>query len=240
MKKTWEREYTLRTSDFNKYGHIHPSAVLDLFQDAAGQHGEELGVGFSSMLERSYLWVMVRVRFNIVNEPQRHQTVCVRTWPLEPSRIGYRREYCICDTEGNVLIAGSSDWVVIDSVSRKLVSAPDLYPFSEGFHDELMFEGRSSKIREFDTEGEKPHTVSAEFTELDFNNHVNNTKYANYVMNAINPGAEDAIKGFQMDYRKEVAQGTVLDIYHIKQEGKVLVKGVNADNETMFICEIVL
>ena len=46
MKKLWQREYTLRAGDFDKFDRIKPSAVLDLFQDVAGQHAEEIGVGF--------------------------------------------------------------------------------------------------------------------------------------------------------------------------------------------------
>lgn len=36
MKRLWQKEYYLRASDFDKFNHIKPSAILDLFQDAAG------------------------------------------------------------------------------------------------------------------------------------------------------------------------------------------------------------
>ena len=52
MNKLWKKEYYLRASDFDKFNHIKPSAVLDLFQDAAGQHADELGVGFDQMIKR--------------------------------------------------------------------------------------------------------------------------------------------------------------------------------------------
>ena len=52
MKNRWSKEYTLRAGDFDKYDRIMPSAVLDLFQDAAGQHAEEIGVGFADMIAR--------------------------------------------------------------------------------------------------------------------------------------------------------------------------------------------
>ena len=87
MRTLWEKEYVLRASDFDKFGQIKPSAVLDLFQDAAGQHAEEIGVGFKAMLERSYLWVLTRIKFKILSCPKSYQKVIVKTWPLAPNRL---------------------------------------------------------------------------------------------------------------------------------------------------------
>ena len=66
MKKIYENEYILRMSDFDKYNRIKPSAVLELFQDVAGQHANEIGVGYDEMMQRSYFWVIVRIKFKII------------------------------------------------------------------------------------------------------------------------------------------------------------------------------
>ncbi len=237
MKRLWQKEYFLRASDFDKFSRIKPSSVLDLFQDAAGQHAEELGVGFEEMLNRSYLWVLTRVKFKILAEPESYQKVIVKTWPLEPGRITYRREYSIENEKGDLLIVGSSEWVVIHSEKRRFVSAIDLYPFRDGFHTEIMCEEKLGKIPDFETEAE-PYIINSRFSELDINNHVNNTKYANYVLDAINPQKSDDLREFQIDYRKEVLEGTKLSIYHLKQDKTVLAKGQNAEGDIMFACKL--
>ena len=66
MKYLWEKEYTLRASDFDRYLRIKPSSVLELFQDAAGQHAEEIGVGYEEMAKRSYAWVLTKVKLKFV------------------------------------------------------------------------------------------------------------------------------------------------------------------------------
>jgi hypothetical protein len=43
---------------------------------------------------------------------------------------------------------------------------------------------------------------------------------------------------FQIDYRKEVLQGTQLKIYHIKEENLITAKGQNQNGDTMFICKL--
>lgn len=237
MRKLWEKEYPLRAGDFDKFNHIKPSAVLDLFQDAAGQHAIELGLGFDEMIKRSYLWVLTKVRFRVISEPETYQKVKVKTWPLEPNRLCYRREYCIENEKGEKLIVGSSEWVVIHSEKRHFLSVPDLYPFTDGFHDEVMFEGKLSKVRDFEAEG-TPRTVNAGFSEIDVNNHVNNTKYANYVLDAISPTKDCELDTFQIDYKKEILEGTTLSIYHTKPGNIVFAKGQNAYGDIMFACEL--
>lgn len=237
MNKVLKTELSLRAGDFDKHNHIKPSSVLDLFQDAAGRHAEELGVGFKDMIEKSYLWVLTRIKFKIITEPKSYQKVVVKTWPLAPNKLSYRREYCIEDENGKKLIMGSSEWVVMHSEKRRFVSAPDLYPFTDGFHMEMMFENKLGKIQDFEVSG-LPHIVNVGFSELDANNHVNNTKYANYVLDAINPCEDDLLDVFQIDYRKEVLQGARLNIHHTRQDNFVLAKGLDENGDTMFACKL--
>lgn len=239
MNRIWQNNYTLRAGDFDCFNRIKPSAVLDLFQDAAGQHAEALGVGFEDMLKRGFLWVVTRVKFEIITAPERYQTVLIKTWPLEPNRINYRREYGIEDLNGNLLIKGSSEWVVLHSTERRFLSVPDLYPFSDNFHDEKAFEGKIGKIRNFEPDS-NPYKITPAFCELDINGHVNNIKYADFVLDAVNPQSTDVLKTFQIDYRKEVMQGTSLNVRYLRNEDGIFVKGDNDSGDTAFTCKIEL
>lgn len=237
MKKLWEKEYTLRATDFDKYDRIKPSAVLDLFQDASAQHAVETGVGYDDLIGRSYIWVLLKVKFKIISNPEKFQKVIVKTWPLEPNKFIYRRECCIENENGERLIVGSSEWVIIHSEKRRLVANTKLYAFADGFHTEMMFEERLEKVKDFEGNG-TARIVNAGFSEIDVNNHVNNTKYANYVLDAIVPDEKDVLSVFQIDYRKEVLEGTQLKIYHSTEDNGVLAKGLNDDGDIMFACRL--
>ncbi len=232
----WKDEYQLRAKDFDKYNNIKPSAVLDLFQDAACRHAEELGVGFDAMLARSYLWVLTRINFKIVSAPEKYQRVTVKTWPLAPNRFLYRREYCIENENGEPLIKGSSEWAVIDCEKRRLVADPHLYSFYEGFCTEVMLEDKLARVRNFDHDG-NGYEIRAGFCELDANDHVNNTEYADYVMNAVVPDEGEMLDVFKIDYRKELLAGERLHVFCEKGENEVLAKGINDNGEVVFACE---
>ena len=237
MSNLFQAEYRLRSTDFDRYNRIKPATVLELFQDAATQHAELIGVGFDELIKRSYMWVLTRIRFRVLAPFASHQRVIVKTWPLEPNRLCYRREYSIENEQGEMLIAGSSEWVIMHSERRRFVPDANLYSFAEGFRSEMMFEGRLSKVADFEATG-TPRTVATGFSDLDANNHVNNTKYPNFVMDAVAPAETDVLDTFQIDYRKEVLEGTRLQICHTRHENEVLAKGVNEQGDVMFACSL--
>ena len=120
-----------------------------------------------------------------------------------------------------------------------MLSLHDLYSFTNDFHNEVTFEEKAKKLRDFENNSE-PYIINAGFSDLDVNDHVNNTKYANYVIDAVNPQKEDVIDAFQIDYRKEVMQGTQLSIYYMKEGNVITAKGQNNDGDIMFACKIEL
>ena len=101
----------------------------------------------------------------------------------------------------------------------------------------MNFEAKLDKVEDFEESG-APYSVMPGFSQLDANNHVNNTKYTNFVLDAINPQEASDIDVFQIDYRKEVLQGVKLDIYHTKKDNIVIAKGLNENKDTMFTCKI--
>ena len=237
MEIKFEREYYLRTSDYDCRLKLNPASILDLFQDAAGCHAESLGIGFEPMLARELLWVVAKIKFQILADPELHQRVRVRTWPLSPTRVGFRREYFIEDEQGKLLVKGSSDWVLMHAKERRLMPARDIYPKDSEFCTCQAFEGRIIKVHDFEGQ-DTGHPTHPGFSDLDMNGHVNNAKYANYVMDALDLADNEFIDLFQIDYHREVQRGTTLAI-HIKREDKeILAKGVNEKGETMFSCRI--
>ena len=237
MNRIFERKYDLRTNDFDRYNRVRPSSVLDLLQDVAGRHGEEIGVGLDVMQSKSYFWVLVKTKFKILKQPDFHQSVIVKTWPLEPNRFIYRREYTIESEAGEKLIVASSDWMVVHSEKRTLVSARDLYVGIDEFCDESHFGTKLGKIKDFDTET-MPYSLTPSFSYIDANGHVNNTKYTEFVLDAINPDENFQIDTLLIDYRKEVLPGEKLDIFYKNEENTLTAKGTNENGDMMFACEI--
>jgi len=232
-------KYYLRTSDFDMNSRIHPAAVLDLFQEVAGCHANLLGCSFAQMLEKNLLWMVTRVRFSVTKMPDKNSTVQVSTWPLAPNRVIFQREYCVKNDEGEMLIKGSSEWAAVDCNERKLVLAKNIYPDNIEYVTDKMYEGRLPRLHDFESNCDGV-TVVPSFSDIDCNGHVNNTKYALYIMNSFYFDKDEVITDFQIDYHKEVGQGEPVTLYHKREGNVVLAKGINDKGDTMFLCKIEL
>lgn len=233
----WEESHLLRANDFDTYGRIKPSAVLDLFQNAAGAHAKAIGVGFDAMMEREMLWVLVRVKFRVLQSPTMYSEVTVRTWPLPPVHASYRRETVMLDAQGRELVIGTSEWVFVHVKTRRLVSARDVFPPDAEYETRRVFEEKDRRIPDFDDPSE-PYAVTPAFCDIDVNGHVNNTRYADYVLNALSPTADREIETFRMEYRREVMRNETLFLRWAEQEGQTLVRGESDGGETRFCCAI--
>lgn len=236
MRNFYEDVITLRTGDFDRYLRITPAAVLDLFQEVAGAHAQELGIGFDASLKKGLLWVLTKVRFEVVKQPEIHTKVKVVTWPLAPSKITLRRDYEIYSLEGELLIKGASEWVFIDSKTRKIMPATNAYPNID-FLEKNSIEGKFSKARMLEGETQS-YEITARYSNIDMNSHVNNTQYATFVLDAINPKENDIIKSVMLDYHKEVTCDSHINIIYCRDEKMLTAKG-EKDNEVMFNCNII-
>ncbi len=231
------REYYLRASDFDKNERLTPRAILELFQDAAGNHAEEIGVGFNSLIAKNLLWVITRTKFVVLKEIEKYSTVKVKTWPLSPQRFIFRREYLIYNSKGEIAVRGSSDWMVINSETRSLTSGDSVFPENAEYITELGLDEKLKKIKDIEGE-ESEYSVIPQYLDIDLNCHVNNTRYADFAINAINPDKK-AVKSFQIDYNKEVFEAEELKLV-VKKNGDVcVVKGENLEGEKKFTCEVV-
>jgi acyl-ACP thioesterase len=239
MESVFSFEYPIRPCDLDCRYQLQPAGVLDMFQDVAGRHAVELGIGYPQFVPKNLMWIVSGIRYQVIATPAMYETVRIVTWPLRAGTVTCRREYRMESLSGEVLVVGTSDWAVVDAVSRKLVRAKDIYPKDLVFSETLAMEGKQPRLSDFAPEGEGLVVVPA-FAELDMNGHVNNTKYANFILNAADLKANEQIQDFHIHYRKEVLKGEAVTVYVKRQEKELLAMGKNEKGETMFSGRILL
>lgn len=86
--------------------------------------------------------------------------------------------------DGEVLVRGTSEWVLMSPETRQFVSLAGVYEPPENLIEERNFEKKQRKIRDFDTSDAVPYVVVPPYTAADINGHVNNSVYADYPFDA--------------------------------------------------------
>ncbi|MBO4364803.1 MAG: hypothetical protein J5804_00740 [Eggerthellaceae bacterium] len=238
MALSMQLDYRLRWMDVDRYGRIKPSAVLDILQDVATLQANSMGIGNADMQAKGVFWVVVRLKYEVVRQPHRLQVVTARTWPHTPSRMSFLRDFAVFDEEGELLIKASSEWVVLDIETRSFVRMTDIYDGPEDFCEDRAFERKPRKIASFEGNLKRSCTLLPQYCDMDQNGHVNNARYADLAMNALNPGPEGEIVSFQIDFRHEVLPDTLLDMQVLVEDGIARIKGVRDDGDIAFACEM--
>lgn len=233
-------DYRLRWMDFDRYARMQPAAILDIFQDLATLHAEVMDIGRSRMIKDGVFWVVVRSKMEIVNEPKHFQVVHVRTWPHSLSRFSFIRDFAMYDEEGVLLVKATQEWVLMDEKTRKFASVKDYYTGPTDFCEDRAFEKRIRKAPDFEKGNRPTSTITPSYADIDLNGHVNNAVYADFVVNALNPGPEGAVKTLQIDYRHEALPDEPLTVHTFVEDDRVLLKGLNPAGEISFACAIEL
>ena len=234
MSMSMELDYRLRWMDFDRHGRFQPTAALDIFQDVATIQAESMGIGRDAMVSRGVFWAVVRSKLEIVKTPSHFQVVTARTWPHTPTRFSFLRDFTMRDQAGDLLAKATTEWVLMDIESRKFASVKDYYDGPADFDEARAFERKPRKIADFE-EGNRPAiTVVPRYADIDINGHVNNARYANFAIDALNPDERHAVRTLQLDYRHEALANVPLVVHTLVEDGRVLSKGVNEDGIIAF------
>lgn len=202
MKKSMD--FFIQTRDVDQNDKIRVASLIDFFQDIAGLHAEELGVGYETLRNKNYAWVILYQTFEILEFPPYLDYVTITTWPKPKGRLEFEREYLMTAKNGHPLVKGISNWVIIDLDSRKLVRADEI-DFNGNYVIETNYPEKSKrKLNLESTKIEETFTYVVQLTDLDHNGHMNNARYVDVIYNHMNFYAtKKYISDIEIAYIKE-------------------------------------
>ncbi len=201
----YEESRELRTSDCDFMGRWRFSAMLEAMQEAAGIHSARLSCGREELIRKNAAWVLVRSEVRVNRYPKVGERVTVKTFHGKTRHAFYPRYYVVTDGEGKEIAVSSSLWVLMDLGTRETVSGEKIgvkLPDNPDAKPPLPFPAAIKPI-----EGEtRESEYRARYTDLDVNEHVNNTKYADWICNELGTEAlrKAEISRMILDYNEEV------------------------------------
>ena len=214
-----------------------PSSILNFLQEAASKHGEELNLGRQDLLKKGIFWVLTSIRYVVDQKIIYNEPITVSTWPLVPSRIICDRDYLIKGAFGGTIRA-SAEWCLLDVHTRRIVPSKVFdYGIDTYYRTESQIP-KTEKLRTFAANTTPPiEQITVRFSDLDYNFHVNNAKYGDYVLNSLQNDAD--IKEFYLQYVHECKLGDKIDVYRKTIENATYLDGKTQDGTTVFLAKII-
>ena len=178
----WSEDYPVATCDADYHGGMFIHQLCRLFQEAAHRHADHLGVGYQFLTANQMAWVLLSLRIEVKRYPRWDETITVQTWPSNRDRLYYYRDFRILDGAAESIVRAVTKWLVTDVERRIPQKTENIVEFRFNLQP-TQFPEWVDKIVPWGLL-EPFSGFRVDYTDLDLNLHLNNTRYIERVMAA--------------------------------------------------------
>jgi acyl-ACP thioesterase len=180
----WQEAQVVRFGVVDRSDRLTLDAVFQMFQEAAISHAENLGVGREEMARTGQVWILSRMSVQIDRRPSYTEALTVRTWPRGAEKLLAIRDFDLLDASNKPIVRARSAWIILDKNKRRPLRPQTIVgglPLNDGL--DALTPG-AAEIEERDGL-KKVMDRKALYTDVDYNGHVNNVKYIQWIEDAL-------------------------------------------------------
>ena len=222
-------QFTIIGPETDIHDRLHYHSLFAMLQEAACLDVDHHGFGADKMDELEACWLLLRMKVKMESIPKWKDTIYIKTWSCGFNRVFFNREFDIFDADMNKIGFASSVWIIAHQGDHRPVRPQTI----EGMeiYEANGQEGREvKKLRAFtpDPEIDRPILSKfADYSEIDRNSHVNNTRYIAWSADAFYAEEEDSrdISELTVNYSSEVRRGEEIQIYRTVDAENVQING---------------
>lgn len=212
--------FAIRGTDTDWRDRLHLFSLFSFMQEAAYANAEAGGLGSSLLDRQGFCWMLIRISVRMNSLPKWGETLTVRTWSRGCRKLTFLRDYEFFNDSGELIGCASSEWLIGSAVDHRpqrpdsILTVHRLPEESRAVFPEMI--QRPPKLTE--NPGEMPVlTVYADYSDIDRNGHVNNTRYVAWCLNALHAAIRPAlaeVRGLDIHYINEVRLGDKIAVWH--------------------------
>lgn len=179
----WAETYKINSLSVNPQGRLGLYGVLNLIQETAWKHAESLGFGLEDMQAEELYWVVTRQSLQMKTWLPFGRALQVQTWLRPPEGAFITREFLLFDEQGQEVGACSTSWLALHRATKKIVPVQSLRDWPQL----TLQRGVNVQTEKIQVDGdfEKLAQFAVRNSDLDINQHVNNTKYSQWILDSI-------------------------------------------------------
>jgi medium-chain acyl-[acyl-carrier-protein] hydrolase len=208
----FEREYFISSYECDSKGELRIVTLMNIFQDVADSHAENLGVGIEYCLKNGLAWFGSNYYINIARMPKWHEKIKIVTWPSQEKKIGAVRDFKVLDGNGETIIVASSQWVLINFEKKRPVALRENLPMYTVV-EERAVETDFPKI-ELPQRADYKTNFAVRYDDIDVNGHVNNAVYPLWATEAVDKDFRKKHKPAEIEiaFKKECLYGETVEV----------------------------
>lgn len=175
--------YETRYGDFKDFETVKVGSVLDIVQDISTKEAESCGFGIDKMCELNMAWLMQGINVCFLKSVKTHTPIEAFT-AVQRLKGAISERCCLLKQDGEIVAKTVANWFLVDTNKLKVCRIPnELHEcyVCHNFKDDF-FEYVRPRLHEFEC---PEYTVRVSMRDIDTNNHLNNQKSAEILMDAL-------------------------------------------------------
>lgn len=211
--------FTIRATETDPDGHLAPAVLFSMAQEASSYSAAALGLNSEELHARGLVWMLSRISVNMVHWPSWRETIKIATWPRQIKRLFYLRDYVIMAEDGSILGTATSDWFLVNTITRRPQRPDVIEEFNRHFENEVIRATTTDALRireSIPVSHAQSHSYRTRWSDMDRNGHVNNTHYVTWSYNVLreHKEVETAPTAIHVNFLQELMDQAPVDILY--------------------------
>ena len=210
--------FEIRNTDTDYRDELHDASLFSMMQESAYRNAEYLGFGASSLDPNGLCWILLGISVRLDSRPSWGDSLTVDTWNRGAHRVLFQRDFLFTRNDETTRFgAATSDWLIARADTHR-PQRPDIlgdYQRPADSRQALAF--KCPKLPALAAELEPTLLKHADFSDIDRNRHVNNTRYIAWAIDALHAGdsveTRRSVRGLDINYLSEIRFSTRILIY---------------------------
>lgn len=214
----FSKSYETRWHDTDACRVLRPSAMLTYFEETADLHVRSVGKSLDAMRDENKVgFILSRMSILFRRPVVADVALTVETWTCEGKGFSTERDFRAL--EGNEVVAESTSmWALVDVESRRPVKIANA-PFEFRHEPPLALDVPIRVSIPKDLSLEKVGERRIAYSDIDYNMHMNNTRYPDMLCDFMPDMAGKRMSRVTMSFVREAALGRTLDVYRAERNG---------------------
>ncbi|MBE6619045.1 MAG: hypothetical protein E7626_04605 [Ruminococcaceae bacterium] len=231
-------KYRLTAMDIAPNGAVRPGALLRYFQEAINLQMHDNPPSTEDLFERGQAFILSRTGMKLYADLSVYDEIEVTTWANTSKGATFVRSAQIF-RDGVLAADIVTTWALVDINEKRLIRVKDA-EIGLGTLDELPEIGIPEKVKMPDGEHVKVGEKTVVYSDIDRNDHMNNTRYVDMVCDFLPEVENKKIRSFTINYLTESKLREKLDIYHTNSDGLDYFCAVKEDGKHSLDVEMLL
>lgn len=212
IDRIFQADFFLTPGECNPQQRMPLTLLINRLIEVATLHANQIGIGFDFLVKENQTWVLSRVAVEMIRYPGVGENYSISTWISSISRLFSERDFEILDGEGKTIGHARTVWAVIDTSTRTVGDISRIGWVKEIIPDKQSPVEKPSRPHPVASpegpdlpEGYREVKYRFQYTDIDFNRHVNSSRYIELLLNQWSLDYHDAnrLSRFEIAYIHE-------------------------------------